>query len=285
MPEIKTIAVIGAGTMGNGIAHVAAQSGFDVVLIDVKQEYLDRAKKTIEANMTRQVEKRAIPEYRMTDALKRITYATDESRGVPLADLVIEAVNEDKALKLDIFKRIDKNSRPDAILASNTSSISISDMAAVTKRPDKVIGMHFMNPVPMMQLVEIVVGQKTSEETIKIIDQLARKMGKTPALSKDSPGFIANRVLMPLINEAIYALMEGVGTREAIDTVVKLGLAHPMGPLTLADLIGLDVCLSIMNVLYEGFKDPKYKPAPLLEQMVKEGRLGRKNGKGFYDYK
>jgi 3-hydroxybutyryl-CoA dehydrogenase len=285
MPEIKKIAVIGAGTMGNGIAHVAAQSGFEVALIDVKQDFLDRAKSTIEKNMTRQVEKRAIPEYRMTDALKRITYTTDMLKAIAEADLIVEAVNEDPDLKVKIFKDMDKTAKKEAILASNTSSISISDMAAVTSRPDKVIGMHFMNPVPMMQLVEIVVGKKTSDETVKIIDQLSRKMGKTPALSQDSPGFIANRVLMPMINEAIYALMEGVGTREAVDTVCRLGLAHPMGPLTLADLIGLDVCLSIMNVLYEGFKNEKYKPAPLLVQMDKEGRLGRKNGKGFYDYK
>jgi 3-hydroxybutyryl-CoA dehydrogenase len=285
MPEIKKIAIIGAGTMGNGIAHVAAQSGFEVALIDIKQDFLDRAKGTIEKNMTRQVEKRAIPEYRMQDALKRITYTTDMTKAIAEADLIVEAVNEDPDLKVKIFKEMDKTAKKEAILASNTSSISISEMAAVTKRPEKVIGMHFMNPVPMMQLVEIVVGKKTSDETVKIIDQLSRKMGKTPALSQDSPGFIANRVLMPMINEAIYALMEGVGTREAVDTVCRLGLAHPMGPLTLADLIGLDVCLSIMNVLYDGFKNEKYKPAPMLVQMVKEGRLGRKNGKGFYDYK
>ncbi|MFH1028815.1 MAG: 3-hydroxybutyryl-CoA dehydrogenase [Pseudomonadota bacterium] len=282
---MKKITIIGAGTMGNGIAHVASQAGFEVNLVDVKQEFLDRAKDTILKNMTRQVEKRSIPEYRMSDALKRITFTTEMAKAIAAADLIVEAVNEDPDLKVKLFQEMDKNAQKDAILASNTSSISITKMAAVTKRPEKVIGMHFMNPVPMMQLVEIVCGEKTSEETYNIIEALSRKMGKTPAKSKDSPGFISNRILMPLINEAVLTLSEGVGTKEAIDTVMKLGMGHPMGPLTLADLIGLDVCLSIMNVLYEGFKNEKYKPAPLLVQMVKEGRLGRKNGKGFYDYK
>lgn len=283
MSEIKKITVIGAGTMGNGIAHVASQSGFEVVLIDEKQEALDGARKTIEKNMTRQVEKRSVPEYRMTDALKRIIYTTDWD-GVPTADLVVEAVFEDPDLKKEIFRRLDKSAKKDAILASNTSSISIAEIAGVTKRPDKVIGMHFMNPVPMMPLVEIICGPKTSEQTYQTIESLARKMGKTPAKSKDSPGFIANRILMPMINEAVYCLQEGVGTREAIDTVMKLGMSHPMGPLTLADLIGLDVCLSIMKVLYDGFKDEKYRPCPLLEKMVSDGHLGRKTGKGFYEY-
>ncbi len=284
MSEIKKIAIIGAGTMGNGIAHVASQSGFEVVLIDVKQDYVDRARTTIEKNMIRQVEKRAIPEYRMTDALQRITYATDWE-ALPTVDLVIEAANEDVALKLDLFQKMDQKAKKGAYLASNTSSISITEMAAVTQRPDQVIGMHFMNPVPMMQLVEIICGQATSEETYATIEVLTRKMGKTPARSKDSPGFIANRILMPMINEAIYTLQEGVGTKEAIDIVMKLGTNHPMGPLTLADLIGLDVCLSIMNVLYQGFKTEKYRPCPLLEKLVAEGNLGRKTGKGFYEYK
>ncbi len=284
MSEIKKIAIIGAGTMGNGIAHVAGQTGFEVTLVDVKQEFLDRARGTIEKNMARQVEKRSIPEYRMTDALKRITFTTDESKAVLDADLVVEAVNEDPALKFEIFKRLDKTAKKDAILASNTSSISITEIAAVTKRPDKVIGMHFMNPVPMMQLVEIICGPQTSDQTYKMVEALSRKMGKTPAKSKDSPGFISNRILMPMINEAVHCLQEGVGTKEAIDTVMKLGMSHPMGPLTLADLIGLDVCLSIMKVLYAGFKDEKYRPCPLLEKMVADGKLGRKNGKGFYDY-
>ena len=284
MSEIKKIAVIGAGSMGNGIAHVAAQSGFEVTLIDVKEEFLDRARQTIEKNMNRQVQKKVIPVYRMTDAMENIVYTTDESKAVAAADLVVEAVFEDPALKFEIFKRLDQTAKEGAILASNTSSISIAEMAAVTKRADKVIGMHFMNPVPMMKLVEIVCGPETSDETYKIIETLARKMGKTPAKSIDSPGFIANRILMPMINEAIHCLQEGVGTKEAIDTVMKLGMAHPMGPLTLADLIGLDVCLSIMKVLHAGFQDEKYIPCPLLEKMVADGNLGRKTGKGFYDY-
>ncbi|RJP75068.1 MAG: 3-hydroxybutyryl-CoA dehydrogenase [Candidatus Zixiibacteriota bacterium] len=283
MPDIKKIAIIGAGTMGNGIAHVASQSGYQVILIDEKQDALDRARKTIEKNMIRQVEKRSIPEYRMTDALKRITYTTDWN-GVADADLVVEAVFEDRVIKTDIFRRLDQMTRKDAILASNTSSIPIGELAAATTRADKVIGMHFMNPVPMMQLVEVICGKDTSDETFRTVEALSRKMGKTPAKSQDRPGFIANRILMPLINEAVYCLQEGVGTREDIDTVIKLGLAHPMGPLTLADLIGLDVCLNIMNVLYDGFKDEKYRPCSLLVKMVEEGRLGRKTNKGFYDY-
>ena len=284
MADIKNITVIGAGTMGNGIAQVAGQSGFKVTLVDVKEDFLERARTTIEKNLSRLVQKKKLPEYLMTDALKNITYSTDETKAVADADLVVEAVFEDPALKFEIFGRLDKNTKKDAILASNTSSISITEMAAVTKRPEKVIGMHFMNPVPMMELVEIICGQATSDETYNTVEQLARKMGKTPAKSKDSPGFIANRILMPMINEAIYTLQEGVGTKEDIDTVIKLGLAHPMGPLTLADLIGLDVCLSILEVMYKGFGDAKYEPCQLLKDMVKAGDLGRKTGKGFYDY-
>ncbi len=284
MSEINTITIIGAGTMGNGIAHVAAQSGLRVFLVDVKEEFLDRAKKTIVKNMQRQVDKRKTPIYIMDDAMENLNYTTDQDMAVGEADLIVEAVYEDPALKFEIFKRLEKTAKAGAILASNTSSISINDMAAVTSRPDKVIGMHFMNPVPMMKLVEVVVGKETSKETIDAIEQLSRKMGKITGISQDSPGFIANRILMPMINEAIYTLQEGVGTKEAIDTVIKLGLAHPMGPLTLADLIGLDVCLAIMEVLYKGFEDEKYKPCSMLQEMVAAGNLGRKTGKGFYDY-
>jgi 3-hydroxybutyryl-CoA dehydrogenase len=284
MADIKKITIIGAGTMGNGIAHVAAQSGFKVTLVDVKEDFLERARTTIEKNLSRLVQKKKLPEYLMSDALKNITYSTDEAAAVSNADLVIEAVYEDPALKFEIFGRLDQTAKEGAILASNTSSISITEMAAVTKRSDKVIGMHFMNPVPMMELVEIICGQATSDETYNSVEQLARKMGKTPAKSKDSPGFIANRILMPMINEAVYTLQEGVGTKEDIDIVIKLGLAHPMGPLTLADLIGLDVCLSILEVLHKGFGDAKYEPCQLLKDMVAAGNLGRKTGKGFYDY-
>ncbi len=269
--------------MGNGIAHVSAQSGFETILIDEKQEALDLARKTIEKNMNRQVEKRTIPEYRMTDALKRIVYTTTWE-AIPTADLVVEAVYENPTLKQEIFRKLDKSALKGAILASNTSSISIAEIAKVTKRADKVIGMHFMNPVPMMQLVEIICGPATSDETYNVIEKLCKRMGKVPARANDFPGFIANRILMPMINEAIYCLEGGVGTKEAIDTVMKLGMNHPMGPLTLADLIGLDVCLSIMKVLHAGLKEEKYRPHPLLEKLVAEGRLGKKTNKGFYDY-
>jgi len=281
--EIKKIGVVGAGTMGNGIAHVAAQSGLDVVLVDVDQKFLDKALGTIKKNLGRQVEKGKLTQEEMDAALKRIkaTTALEEVKG---CEIVVEAVIEDLKLKKEIFAKLDALCPPEAILASNTSTISITLIASATKRPDKVIGMHFMNPVPMMQLVEVIKGVKTSEATYQIVDELAKKMGKTPVLVNDYPGFVANRVLQPMINEACYCLMEGVATPEAIDTVMKLGANHPLGPLALADLIGLDVCLAIMEVLYTGFSDSKYRPCPLLKKMVAAGHLGRKTGQGFYKY-
>jgi len=277
------VAVIGGGTMGNGIAHVFAQNGHQVVLIDVSDELLERALATIQKNLGRQVKKEKITQQEADDTVARIVKATDLTAASD-TELVVEAVFESFEVKQEIFSRLDEICPARAILASNTSSISLTKIGAVTQRPDKVIGMHFMNPVPMMKLVEVICGQATSRETLDQILKVAEGLGKTPVTVQDYPGFISNRVLMPMINEASYCLMEGVADREAIDTVMKLGMAHPMGPLTLADFIGLDICLDIMEVLYEGFGDSKYRPCPLLRRMVDAGHLGRKSGKGFYDY-
>ncbi len=281
--DIKKIGVVGAGTMGNGIAHVCAMSGFEVVMVDVKDEFLERAIATIGKNLDRMIKKEKITEADKEATLKRIRKTTN-LEDVAECDVVVEAVVEDVATKIDVFRKLDATCKKEAILASNTSSISITELAAATSRPDMVIGMHFMNPVPVMKLVEIVKGLQTSDKTYEITHSLAEKLGKTPVLVNDYPGFVSNRVLMPMINEACWALMQGVATKEAIDTVMKLGMAHPMGPFELADLIGLDVCLAIMEVLYEGFSDSKYRPCPLLRNMVKAGYLGRKTKRGFYTY-
>ena len=278
------ISVIGAGTMGNGIAHVFAQNGYKVSLIDISDAALDRGINTISKNLDRQVSKGSLTEDQKNQTLSNITKYTEISKGVAHADLVVEAATENVDLKLKIFKDIDANAPSHCILASNTSSISITKIASVTKRPSQVIGMHFMNPVPIMKLVEVINGYATDAKVTKTIMELSQKLGKIPVEVNDYPGFVANRILMPMINESIYTLFENVAGVHEIDTVMKLGMAHPMGPLQLADFIGLDVCLSILKVLHEGFGNPKYAPCPLLVNMVTAGYLGKKSGEGFYDY-
>lgn len=279
----ETIGVIGAGTMGSGIAQTAAASGFDVVMCDIEQAYLDRGIQNITKSLDRFVKKETITEEQRADILGRIrtTTALDDLNG---CSLIVEAATENFDIKKQIFKKLDEIAPAEAVLSSNTSSISITKIAAVTKRPDKVIGMHFFNPVPLMKLVEIIRGIATSDETYATVKVLSERLGKVPVECNDSPGFISNRVLMPMINEAVFALHEGVATKEAIDEIMKLGMNHPMGPLTLADFIGLDVCLAILNVLHEGLGDSKYRPCPLLRKYVDAGWLGRKSGRGFYDY-
>ena len=281
--SISRIGVIGAGTMGNGIAQVFAQSGFEVTLVDAAAGALDRARSTIEKSLAKFVEKGKVSTGDRDAALARLTPATAVD-ALGHVDFVVEAIYEDATAKRDLFARLDQITRPDVILTSNTSSISITVLGAATKRPDKVLGMHFMNPVPLMTLVELIRGQATSPESMAVASDLCARLGKTPVEAADYPGFIANRVLMPMINEAIFCVMEGVGTPEAIDTVMKLGMNHPMGPLTLADLIGLDVCLAILDVLHDGLGDPKYRACPLLRRMVAAGHLGRKSKQGFYTY-
>jgi 3-hydroxybutyryl-CoA dehydrogenase len=281
---MKKIAVIGAGTMGNGIAHIFAQMGYPVHLIDISQESLNKGLSTISRNLDRMVAKELITGKAVAATMKNIKTFTTIQSGCGDVDLVVEAATEDEGLKLSIFKELDAICKAGTILATNTSSISITKIASATQRPDKVIGMHFMNPVPIMKLVEIIRGYNTSDAVTKAIMELSRKLEKTPTEVNDYPGFVANRILMPMINEAIETLYNGVAGVEEIDTVMKLGMAHPMGPLQLADFIGLDVCLSILNVMYKGFRNPKYAPCPLLVNMVTAGKLGVKSGEGFYDY-
>lgn len=281
--EINRISVIGGGTMGNGIAHVFAQKGFSVSLVEVSEDLLKKALKTIEGNLDRQVKKQVIDENQKKQTLQNITPIVGVEKTLPESDLIIEAIYENKDAKLSIFNKLQTIIKPESIFASNTSSISITELATAS-RPDRFIGMHFMNPVPIMKLVEIIRGYSTSDETFNAVKDLSLKLDKVPVEVHDYPGFISNRILMPMINEAIYTLMEGVAKAEDIDTVMKLGMNHPMGPLTLADFIGLDVCLAIMEVLYNGFNDSKYRPCPLLKKMVAANKLGRKTGEGFFKY-
>ena len=280
---IETLGVIGAGTMGNGIAQVAARAGCRVILRDVKEEFLERGMTAIDRSLQRDVDKDRLQEEEKRSIINRIRAVTDFAQ-LAEADFVVEAVTEELSVKQQVFRTLDELTRPEVILASNTSSVSITKLGAATERPDKVIGMHFMNPVPVMKLVEVIRGLQTSDETYERVRVLVENLGKTALECNDSPGFVSNRVLMPMINEAIFALYEGVATRESIDGIMKLGMNHPMGPLALADFIGLDVCLAILIVLHEGFGDPKYRPCPLLGRYVDAGRLGRKSGRGFYEY-